>query len=212
MSTTRVYIVDDHQMVVNGLVSMLETEITFEITGFALNAEDALTFAAKNHIDIALVDINLPKMDGVDLCKALLKAQPMTRVIALSSFNDASFIKRMMQNGAKGYLLKNTSGEELIAAIKTVALGEEYLSRAVQNTLVSSSLGKAQTSFIPKITRREKEVLTLITEELTTKEIAEKLFISVATVETHRLHLLSKLGAKNTAGLVKIAIQKGLIS
>lgn len=212
MSKTRIYIVDDHQMVVNGLVSMLETEPTFEIIGYALNAEDALTFAAMHSMDIAMVDINLPKMDGVSLCKALLKAQPSANVIALSSFNDASFIKRMMQNGAKGYLLKNTSGEELMTAIKTVTLGGEYLSQAVQKTLISSSLGKTQSGFIPKITRREKEVLTLITQELTTKEIAEKLFISVATVETHRLHLLSKLGAKNTAGLVMVAIQKGLIT
>lgn len=212
MSKIRVYIVDDHQMVVSGLVSMLETDSALEIVGFALNAEDALTFAKDNVIDIALVDINLPKMDGVSLCKALLIQQPNTKVIALSSFNDASFIKRMIQNGAKGYLLKNTSGDELITAIKRVATGEEYLSKNVQDTLISSSLGKSQTAFIPKITRREKEVLSLITEEFTTKDIAEKLFISVATVETHRLHLLSKLGAKNTAGLVKTAIQKGLVS
>ncbi len=162
-------------------------------------------------IKLILIDINLPKMDGVELCKALLSKQPNTKVIALSSFNDASFIKRMIQNGAKGYLLKNTSGDELITAIKRVASGEEYLSKTVKDTLISSSLGKSQTAFIPKITRREKEVLTLITEEYTTKEIAVKLFISVATVETHRLHLLSKLGAKNTAGLVRIAVQKGII-
>jgi DNA-binding NarL/FixJ family response regulator len=212
MKKINIYIVDDHQVVINGLISMLKTESDFNVAGFALHAEDALKYADCNPMDIALIDINLPNMDGVELCKQILKLQPSTKIIALSSFNEASFIKSMMQNGAKGYLLKNTSGEELIKAIKTVNQGQDYLSEDVQKTLISSSLGKSQSSYIPKITRREKEVLSLITEEFTTKEIAEKLFISIATVETHRLHLLSKFGVKNTAGLVKVAIQKGLIA
>ena len=211
MNNIKVYIVDDHQMVVTGLISMLESEPEIEGIGFALNAEDALIFLAENPADIVLVDINLPKMDGVTLCKEILKLNSNSKVIALSSFDEVSFVKQMVQNGAKGYLLKNTSGNDLIEAIQFVESGKEYFSESIQKALLAASLGRSQTSFIPKITRREKEVLTLITEECTTKDIAEKLFISVATVETHRLHLLSKLGAKNTAGLVRIAIEKGLI-
>jgi len=211
MKKIGIYIVDDHEMVVNGLISMLDSEADIYVVGFALNAEDALFFLKNNRAEVILVDINLPKMDGISLCKEILQQHPHTSVIALSSFDDASFVKQMVRGGAKGYLLKNTSGAELISAIRAVANGDEFFSETIRKVLLSDSFGRGQQSFIPKITRREKEVLLLITEEYTTKDIAEKLFISTATVETHRLHLLHKLGAKNTAGLVKIAIQKGLI-
>lgn len=212
MSAIRVYIVDDHEMVVTGLISMLESKPEIDVMGFALNAEDALIFLETNQADVILVNINLPEMDGVALCKAIMKKRPHTKVIALSSLSEISFVKQMVQNGAKGYLLKNTSGAELVSAIKAAANDEEYFSESIRKALFSASLGRTENSFIPKITRREKEVLSLITEEYSTKAIADKLFISTATVDTHRKHLLHKLGAKNTAGLVKIAIQKGLIN
>jgi len=150
-------------------------------------------------------------MDGLELCKAILKQNPQTKVLTLTTFNEVSFITRIIKNGASGYLLKNTDKEELIEAIKTVYKGEQFLAKEVKEKLIASSFGKEDSAFIPKLTRREKEVLKLIIDEMTTKEIAQKLFISNATVETHRLHLLNKLGVRNTAGLVKVALQKGLV-
>ena len=206
-----VFIVDDHQVVLDGLARMLENAEEIKLAGQAMNGPDALSFLLKNKVDVAIIDINLPGMDGIELCKNIFKYHSGMRVLALTTYNEVSFITRIMKCGASGYLLKNTSGDELIEAIKAAHKGEQYLSKEVQTILISASFGKKEGAFIPKLTRREKEVLKLIMDELTTKEIAEKLFISPATVETHRLHLLNKLGARNTAGLVKTAIQKGLV-
>lgn len=211
MQKINVFIVDDHQVVLDGLSSILSRYEEINLVGQAMNGLDALSFLNKNKVDVAIIDINLPGMDGVDLCKAIKKGHPDYKVLALTTHNQVSFITRIMKCGASGYLLKNTSSEELIDAIKKAHAGEQYLSKEVQATLISSSFGKKEESFIPMLTRREKEVLKLIIDEFTTKEIAEKLFISAATVETHRLHLLNKMGARNTAGLVKTAIQKGLV-
>ncbi len=207
----RVLIVDDHQVVLDGIQSMLEQEEDISIAGKSMNGTDALEFLKINPVEIALIDINMPGMDGIELCKAIRKKHPDIKVLALTTFNEVSFITNMMKSGASGYLLKNTTKEELITAIKTIQKGEQYLAREVQEKLISASFGKKDTLYIPKLTRREKEVLKLILEEFTTKEIAKKLFISTATVETHRLHLLNKLGVRNTAGLVKVAIEKGLV-
>ena len=207
----KILVVDDHQVVLDGIQSMLEQEKGISIAGKLMNGPDALEFLKTNPVDVTLIDINMPGMDGIELCKAIQKMHPDIKVLALTTFNEVSFITNMMKSGANGYLLKNTTKEELITAIKTIQQGEQYLAREVQEKLISASFGKKDTAYIPKLTRREKEVLKLIMEEFTTKEIAEKLFISTATVETHRLHLLNKLGVRNTAGLVKVAIEKGLV-
>jgi len=204
-------IVDDHQVVLDGVQSMLEQDSEINVVAVAINAEQALETLSETKVDVAIVDVNLPGMDGIELCKKIKKKYPETQVLALTTFNETSIISGMMKNGASGYLLKNTSSTELIEAVKTVNNGQQFLAKEVQEKLISSSLGQKSTSYIPKLTRREKEVLKLILEELTTKEIAEKLCVSVATVETHRLHLLSKLDVRNTAGLVKVAINKGLV-
>lgn len=211
MRKIKLFLVDDHQVVIDGISSMISGSDDIEIAGQAMNGQEALAFLKTNKADVAIIDINLPGMDGVELCKAIRSAHSEIKILALSTFNEASFISRIMKNGGNGYLLKNTSSEELLAAIKMAYAGEQYLSKDVQATLVASSFGQKEKNFIPKLTRREKEILLLIIDEMTTKEIAAKLFISDATVETHRLHLLNKLGARNTAGLVKIAIQKGLV-
>ena len=211
MVKINVFIVDDHQVVLDGISSMLERVEEINLVGQAMNGPDALDFMHKNKVDVAIIDINLPGMDGIELCQNIFKSHNEIRVLALTTFNEISFITNIMKCGASGYLLKNTTGDELITAIKTAHAGEQYLSNEVKEKLISASFGKKDSTFIPKLTRREKEVLNLIMDEMTTKEIAEKLFISAATVETHRLHLLNKLGARNTAGLVKTAIQKGLV-
>jgi len=155
----------------------------------------------------------LPDGDGIQLCKELVKAQPNLKVIALTTYNQNILVKNMIRNGAHGFLLKNTSLEELQRAIETVYRGEQYLQTEIKESLLRDTLGTTaqRTTFRPRLTRREKEVLQLIMDELTTTEIGEKLFISPKTVETHRLNLLQKLGVRNTAGLVKEAINQGLL-
>jgi DNA-binding NarL/FixJ family response regulator len=205
-------ITDDHQMVMQGIETMLKYETDMVISYKYNSVTSTLEGLSKNQPHILLLDINLPDGNGIDLCKKLMGLYPKLKIIALSSFSEIAFVKRILNNGASGYLLKNTSKEELTEAFKVVLDGGQYLQKDIQKKLLQSSLGqKKSAAFIPKLTRREKEVLLAISEELTSQEIAEKLFISNKTVETHRMNLISKLGARNSVGLIKIAMEKGLL-
>ncbi len=210
--TTRIAITDDHEMVLKGIETMLLDTEEINVVGPYKDANDTLKNIIKDAPDVLLLDINLPDINGIDLCKQLLKNNPDLKIIALTNFDETSFVKRILTNGAQGYLLKNTDKNELLEAIKTVVSGEQYLQRDIQKKLLFQAVGKTTNStLLIKLTRREKEVLQAISEELTTKEISEKLFISPKTVETHRMNLMSKLGAKNSVGIIKIAIEKQLL-
>ncbi len=210
--TTRIAITDDHEMVLKGIETMLLDTEEINVVGTYKDANDTLKNIIKDAPDVLLLDINLPDINGIDLCKQLLKNNPDLKIIALTNFDETSFVKRILTNGAQGYLLKNTDKNELLEAIKTVVSGEQYLQRDIQKKLLFQAVGKTTNStLLIKLTRREKEVLQAISEELTTKEISEKLFISPKTVETHRMNLMSKLGAKNSVGIIKIAIEKQLL-
>jgi DNA-binding NarL/FixJ family response regulator len=151
-------------------------------------------------------------MDGIEVCKKLMDQNKDLRILTISSFKESGLVKSMIQAGASGYLLKNADKSVLIEAIRSVHGGEQFIQKELNEQLVAEALNKpVQSSYIPRLTRREKEVLQLIIDEFTTQEIADKLSISPKTVETHRLNLLLKLEAKNTAGLVKIALQKNLV-
>jgi DNA-binding NarL/FixJ family response regulator len=204
MATT-IFIVDDHYMVIEGIRSLLQNEKGIEWTGHAMNAASCLAFLKKQQPDVILMDISLPDKSGIDLCKEVKEKYPSVFIIGLSTFNQQSFIKKMMEHGASGYVLKNATGEELKEAIETVIKGKVFLSEDVSQTL-----RKEETPNIV-LTRREKEVLELIVDGMTNIEIAQKLFISVTTVDTHRKNLLAKLEARNTASLVRIATQLQLI-
>ena len=206
-------IVDDHPIVIQGIENAITKESNIEVAGTALNAEQAIKWLTAHHADVILLDIALPDMDGIDLCKYIHKNFPAAKIIGLTTFGQVSFITSMLRNGAKGYLYKNTSEEELVNAIKTVHEGQQYLSREVNEKLIAKAartLPKRE-SFIPKLTRREKEILDLIIAENTTQEIADLLHLSVSTIETHRMNLCAKLGARNMAGMVKNAIKLGLV-
>ena len=210
--TTRIAITDDHEMVLKGIETILLDTEEINVVGTYKDANDTLKNIIKDAPDVLLLDINLPDINGIDLCKQLLKNNPDLKIIALTNFDETSFVKRILTNGAQGYLLKNTDKNELLEAIKTVFSGEQYLQRDIQKKLLFQAVGKTTNStLLIKLTRREKEVLQAISEELTTKEISEKLFISPKTVETHRMNLMSKLGAKNSVGIIKIAIEKQLL-
>ncbi|MBS1620688.1 MAG: response regulator transcription factor [Bacteroidetes bacterium] len=202
---TSVFIVDDHYMVIEGIRSLLQNERNIEWSGHAMNAASCLAFLKQQQPDVVLMDINLPDKSGIELCREVKEKYPLVFIIGLSTFNQQSFIQKMMDNGASGYVLKNATQEELREAIETVIKGNTYLSEDA-----SQSLRKENAANIV-LTRREKEVLELIADGMTNVEIAQKLFISVTTVDTHRKNLLAKLGAKNTASLVRIAAQLQMI-
>lgn len=211
----KIALVDDHGIVLDGLQSMLAEEPDLEILG-AYQSAQALTDALQigQVPEVLFLDIHLPDANGVELCKKLIADFPSLKIIGLSMVNQASLIKLMLKNGACGYLHKNAGKEEMLLAIKQVYAGEQYLSKEISELLFSGARGEqasATVSPFPRLSRREKEVLTLIVAEKTTQEIADELFISFGTVETHRRNILSKLGARNTAGLVRIAVEYGLV-
>lgn len=200
-----IFIVDDHYMVIEGIRSLLQNEKSIEWMGHATNAASCLGFLKNQQPDIILMDINLPDMSGIDLCKEVRQKYPSVFVLGLSTFNQQAFIRNMIDKGASGYVLKNATKEELLDAIEAVQHGKTYLSHEANLSL------REKEDKIPPISRREKEVLLLIAEGLTNNEIAEKLFISIPTVNTHRKSLLEKFGAKNTAILISKATKLGII-
>lgn len=202
----RVLIVDDHYMVAEGIRSLLQHEQRFELVEHANNAAACLMMVARYLPDVILMDINLPDKSGIDLCREVKTAYPSVFIIGLSTYNQQSFIEKMLQHGASGYLLKNATREELVEAIDTVHKGKTYL-----NDEVAGILRTHDHDDMPVVTRREKEILQLIADGMTSIEIADKLFISVATVETHRKNLLAKFNARNTVALIKAAILHELI-
>ena len=202
----KVFITDDHYMVIEGIRSLLQHEKNIEWAGHASNAASCLAFLQQQLPDVILMDINLPDKSGIDLCKEVREKYPSVFIIGLSTFNQQSFIQKMMDNGASGYVLKNATQEELMEAIQTVANGKIFLSDEA-----AQSLRKSNSGATPVLTRREKEVLELIANGMTNNEIAQKLFISVATVDTHRKNLLAKFDSRNIASLIKLAMQMQLI-
>jgi len=202
----KIFIVDDHYMVVEGIRSMLMQEKNIEWMGHAMNASSCMAFLRQQQPHILLLDINLPDKSGIDLCKEIKEKYPDIHILGLSSFNQQSYIQKMIQNGASGYVLKNASLDEILKAIETAHIGDIFLSSEAKATMRENKDAE-----IPVITRREKEVLKSIAEGLTNKEIAEKLFISATTVDTHRNSLLSKFEVKNTANLIRLAAQFNLI-
>ncbi|MFC7358512.1 response regulator [Jejudonia soesokkakensis] len=205
-----VFIVDDHKMVIDGMNLLLKDEKGISVVGWAENGEDAIKEIPQHEVDVVLLDINMPGINGIETCKELMKQNEALKIIAISMHKESSLIKLMLSNGAKGYVLKNAGQDEVIDAITTVYNGKMYLDDTVNEIVLNSvaNNGSQKTvSPFPTLSRREKDVLELILDERTTQEIAEKLFISFGTVETHRRNMLIKVGARNTAGLVRTAIE-----
>lgn len=202
----KLFIVDDHYMIIEGIRSLLQLEVGLEWLGHAMTADSCLAFLEKQRPDVLFMDVNLPDENGIDLCLKVKKAYPKIHIIGLSSFNQYSFIQKMLQNGASGYVLKNAAKEELLEAIETVLEGQTYISKEVATTITTNKNLKT-----PIITRREKEVLLLIAEGLTNGEIAEKIYVSTTTVDTHRKNLLTKFEVKNTAALIRLATRYQII-
>lgn len=205
----RVFIVDDHPVVIEGIHSLLQNEKDIVWVGQAMNAQSCLGFFVNNTTDVLLMDISMPDMDGTELCAMMKEKYPGIMILGLSTFNQGIYIKKMMENGASGYILKNASKEDLIRAIHAVHDGSIYFSGEVGVAL--KEYQKSVRIELPVLTPREKEVLELIAEGYTNPQIAEKIFLSPFTVDSHRKNLLAKLGVKNTASLIRLAVEQKLI-
>ena len=205
---TRVYIVDDHAVVIEGIYALLQKDSSIDIIGYATNGANCIQYFVNHTADVILMDISLPDMNGVDLCKIIKKNYPGIMVLALSTFNQGTYIRKMMESGASGYLLKNASRNEIVEAIQAVTKGRTYFSFDAAQALKSVT---NQQSAIPPLTKREKEILIHIAEGLTNGQIAEKLFISTDTVDSHRKNLHTKLNVKNTATLIRFAVENNLL-
>ena len=204
---TKVFIVDDHNVVIEGILSLLQNSDENVVVGTAQNATNCLYFLEKNKVDVILMDINLPDMNGIDLCNEVKKTYSEIKILALSTFNQISYINKMMSNGASGYLLKNITKDELQQAIYTVMEGRTYHSFEVNEII---KIAKNNARSLPILTKRETDILKLVAAGLTNPQIGEKLFISTDTVDSHRKNLHSKLGVNNTAMLVRYAIENAL--
>jgi DNA-binding NarL/FixJ family response regulator len=210
----KVHIADDHKVLIDGIIAVLKTESEIEVVGCSLNGEQLLQWYEENTSDVLILDINMPKIDGIAVLQEFKKRNATPNVVILSSYDDVKLVKEVMKIGAKGFLAKKCASEEIVEAIKTVSTGENYFSRDIQNKIVTSfseSEDTKNTRLLKLLTDREKEILVLITKELNTREIAGSLFISVNTVETHRKNLIKKLEVKNVVGLALFAYKNKLV-
>jgi DNA-binding NarL/FixJ family response regulator len=205
----KVFIVDDHYMVVEGIRSLLMNEKGIDFIGSASTVESCRAFLKTKLPDVILMDINLPDGNGIDLCKEIKGNHPSVNILGISTFNQASYIKDMMANGASGYVLKNATQQEITEAIQLASIGKNYMAFEVAKTLHAAEKSNPEKIIIG---RREKDVLILIKDGFTNGEIAAKLFLSQHTVDTYRKSLLAKLNARNTAELIKLAVINKLIT
>lgn len=203
----RLLIADDHPLIIDGLKTSLSREESLEIVDEAVDGAEVLSALQRHNIDVILLDINMPGMNGFETLQKIVPEFPDVKILILSMYDKPEFIHSLIENGASGYLLKNTGRDEMIYAIQKVHHGNIYFSEEVKKILKKEERAAGGHE---QLTKREKEILSLIAQEKTTSEIAELLFISTHTVDTHRKNLLAKLGVKNAAGLVKFAIEYGI--
>lgn len=214
MGEYKVVLTDDHAIFRAGLKSLIDKDPSFKVVGEASNGEALMELLKKVKCDVVILDLSMPLMDGIASLKEIRKVNKNIKTLVLTMQKDHEHFKHAMKNGACGYMLKDDAYEELLMALKLIVRGKKFISPSV-NTLVTErfvrSLEEDDTPSLEILTPKELGVLKLIAQGLANKAIARKLKVSVRTVETHRLHLSDKLGIKNTAGLVKLAISKGLI-
>lgn len=208
----KILIADDHSMMIDGIKTTLSDIAEMEIIGEASNGKEVLKFLESHHADIILMDVNMPLMDGLECTKIVTENYPNTKVIALTQFNESRFVKRMIKNGSSGYLIKDAQKEELVTAILNVYQGNLYFDKDLHFIISQDpQADSGRKNLIAKLTDRELEILKLICNEFSSLEIATQLSIAFNTVERHRASLITKSGAKNTAGLVRWAAENDLI-
>lgn len=214
MKECKIILADDHSLLLEGLRSVIERNPEWKVVGEARNGEDLLAMLKKIHCDLVVLDIAMPKMDGLAALKEITAHFPQVKVLVLSMLNDYTHFEKAKNLGAAGYMSKEDAGDELCRAIQKIMSGKMYIAPSVNELLAERQLNNmdsSTTQSVEILTRREKQILTLIAGGMTNKEVASDLQISIHTVENHRANLSEKLGSKNVATLVQFAIQKGLI-
>ncbi len=215
MKKIKLFLIDDHKLFIKGIISIFEENREIEVIGHAYSAKQYLNEPPVSEPDVILMDINMPDMTGIELTRIIKEKNPKAKILALSMFEDILYIQKMIQSGANGYVLKSADMQVLIEAIKTVANGGKFWDAEIRNTILEKVGAIDSEEFKDlnqnKLSKRELEILNLITKEFSNSQIAEKLFISELTVETHRKNIMAKTKTRNAAGLVKFAIREGLV-
>jgi two-component system response regulator NreC len=214
-SSISVLIVDDHHLVRAGLAALIQNEPDMEVVGEAADGREAVDKAARIRPRVVLMDISMPGMDGIEATRRITETEPSPRVLVLTQYDHEEYVRRVVQSGASGYILKSSVAEDLRRAIRAVARGEQYFAPMVSKLMIDSyvrtATGQGGQKSTIELTPRESEILQLIVDGQTNQLIAKKLHISVRTVEFHRANLTEKIGVRDTAGLVKYAIQKRIV-
>jgi len=212
----RVLVADDHAIIREGLRVMLGNQPDMEVVGTAANGREAVRLVDEHEPDIVVIDISMPELNGIEAISQMLPRHPRIKVIVLSIHETKPYVYRTLKAGAKGYLIKETAGLEVVDAVRAVDHGERYLSQRIADLLTDVSFRNLETSIevspLETLSSREREILQLVAEGKTSQEIAERLSISPKTVDTYRSRLMHKIRVEDMAGLVKFAIQHGVIS
>ncbi len=209
----RILLADDHRIVIEGLKKLLEQEPDFEVVGDTGNGLSAIEVTRELKPDVVIMDIGMPDLNGIEATRQIVRECKGTKVIGLSMHSAETYVKQMLKAGAWGYLLKDCAGDELVTAVRTVAAGKRYLSPAIANVVLDSYAHESTEpggSAFAVLTQREREVLQLLAEGKTTKQIGRSLHISPKTVEAHRLRVMGKLNMNSVAKLTKYAVMEGL--
>jgi len=214
MTRLRIALADDHTLVRAGIRALLEADGRVEVVAESGDGREALELVLRHRPDVALIDLGMPGLNGLELARRLTQELPRTRVIVLSMHAEASYVRQALKAGVAGYLVKGAAVSELPLAIESVVRGETYLSPRISQTVVQDSLrdGAGEPDPLEGLTGRQREILQLVAEGRSTKEIASALELSVKTVETHRSRIMDRLGIRDIAGLVRLAIRTGLVS
>jgi DNA-binding NarL/FixJ family response regulator len=214
MTQIRILLADDHHLFLDGIISLLKKEKDILVEGLAHTGTEALQLALTNDYDICLLDISMPKMDGIEVSKKIMTEKPDQKIIILTTYDDFGIITEMIHCGVKGYLLKNCSKTQLLEAIRMVASGKVYFTDEAYKAIMSNYktyAAREKKPETPLLTVREIEIVQLLSREFTNDKIASALKISYRTVETHRKNIMHKTGAHNLAGLLKFAYKNGIV-
>jgi len=214
----KVHIADDHQILIDGVKAVLNIESNIEVIGFSLNGVQVLEWFNENTADVLILDINMPELDGIEVLKKLKQHKNKPEIIVLSSYDDVKLVKEVLQMGAKGFVPKKSAGEHIVNAVNKVSKGNQYFTDDVKEKMMQTLLngqvkneGSQDGVLISSLTKREVQVLKLVAQQYSTREIAEELHISESTVETHRKNLMKKVKVKNSVGLAIFALKNEVI-
>lgn len=216
-SKTKIFIADDHQLFVDGIQLILLNDARYEVVGVGSNGQSILDFVEKNEVDIVITDINMPGLDGIKATEQLKQINEQIKVVAVSMVNDYASVHKMLNCGVDGYVLKNAGAGELLKALEFARSGEVYINKEISDILLrgfrfnQTAEAKRIIAIKEDLTQREKEILGLIVKGCSNQEIADSLFISLATVKTHRSNILAKCDVKNTASLVRVVMENNLL-